>query len=388
MRESERIRCTIYRGGTSKGIFCLENDIPKIPHLRDKLVLRLLGSPDMRQIDGLGGADPLTSKFVMVGRSSREDADVDYTFAQVSLSTPEVEWTTNCGNLSGAVGPFAVDESLVKVVEPFTTVRIYNTNTKKIINATFPVKDGKFSFHGDYQLAGVPGTGSEIKLEFVDPGGAQTGKLLPTGNVRDKCDMGAGKTIEVTLVDAANALVCVKAKDIGFKGTELPSELDGKKEFFQMLENIRGWGSWKLGLAESAEKAHIQSPVTPRVAFFAGAQDYRTEDKRIVKKDQIDLLARLSTGYALTQMKMHKTYAGTLGIASACAAKLKGSVVFDLLSDESRRSNLVRLGHPFGVMKFEVKKGEKPLAIDGVRVSRTARRLMEGWAYVPAEIFG
>ena len=156
MRESERIRCTIYRGGTSKGIFCLENDIPKDPNLRDKLILRLLGSPDMRQIDGLGGADPLTSKFVMVGRSSREDADVDYTFAQVSLSTPSVDWGRNCGNLSGAVGPFAVDESLVKAFEPFTTVRIYNTNTKKIINATFSVKDGRFSFIGFSKEQSIP----------------------------------------------------------------------------------------------------------------------------------------------------------------------------------------------------------------------------------------
>ena len=192
MREYERIRTAIIRGGTSKGLYLMENELPKDPVRRDQVILALYGSPDARQIDGLGGADPLTSKVAIIKPSLREDADIDYTFGQVSIEQPLVDYNSNCGNISSGVGPFAIDEGLVPAVEPITTVRIFNTNTQKIIEAEVPVRDGKALTEGDCVIPGVPGSGAKIMLNFLDSGGSKTGKLLPTGNPRDTIQLSDG----------------------------------------------------------------------------------------------------------------------------------------------------------------------------------------------------
>src|SRR5216684_2581561 len=222
------LQCTIMRGGTSKGLFFLEEDLPRDAQQRTECLLRAFGSPDVRQIDGLGGADPLTSKAAIIRKSATPGVDVEYTFGQVSLTEPFVDFSGNCGNISSAVGPFAIDKGLVPAVEPVTSVRIFNTNTKKMIVADVPVRDGRVVTQGTYKINGVPGTGAEIKMHFVDPGGAITGKLLPTGNVVDKIKMESGQTVDVSIVDAGNLAGFIRSEQVGLRGDELPAEIESR----------------------------------------------------------------------------------------------------------------------------------------------------------------
>ncbi|MBN1318755.1 MAG: PrpF protein, partial [Anaerolineales bacterium] len=220
--EQKRIRCAFMRGGTSRGLFVMRNELPADPVMRDKVILRMYGSPDIRQIDGMGGADSLTSKLAIIGPPTRTDADVDYTFAQVSITKPLVDYKGNCGNISSAVGPFAIDQGLVEPVEPVTTVRIHQTNTDKLIIAQVPVVNGMARVEGDYKIDGVPGTGARIGLDFSDTAGAVTGSLLPTGHPMDRMDVPGVGPIDMTIVDAANPCVFVRAADLGIRGTETP----------------------------------------------------------------------------------------------------------------------------------------------------------------------
>lgn len=231
MSDMIRIPTVIMRGGTSKAIFLKKNDLPTDQKLRDKIILAIFGSPDVRQIDGLGGADPLTSKLAIIGPSTRPDADVEYTFAQVSFTDAYVDYSGNCGNISSAVAPFAIDESIVAATEPVTRVRIYNTNTGKMLYSDVQVKDGKARVTGDCKIDGVPGTGAEILMDFASTAGAATGKLLPTGNVTDFIETSHGK-LEVSMVDCANPCVFVRAKDIGMKGTESPPRSTATRRFW------------------------------------------------------------------------------------------------------------------------------------------------------------
>lgn len=216
-REAFTIPCSIIRGGTSKGIYFLENSLPAPGPMRDKVILAAFGSPDQRQIDGLGGANSLTSKVCIIGPSNREDADVDYTFGQVSVDKAIVDWKGNCGNLSSGVGIFAINNNLLKPVEPETTVRIYNTNTDKIIHVTYPVRDGRALSNGDYRIPGVPGTGARLIVKFFEPSGSITGKLLPTGNVKDIIEVSGHGRFTVSIVDAGNPVVFLKPNEIGLK---------------------------------------------------------------------------------------------------------------------------------------------------------------------------
>lgn len=220
--EMERIPCVIMRSGTSKGIYLLSNDLPEDPEPRDKVILSIFGSPDSRQIDGLGGADPLTSKLAIISVSDREDADIDYTFGQVEIKKPYVDYSSNCGNISAGVGPFAIQQGLVRAVEPVTTVRIYNTNTKKVFVAEVPVKNGKPQVKGGYKVDGVPGTGARIGINMAGTIGAKTGRLLPTGNAMDTLDIKGFGLLPVSMLDAGSPMVFVRAKDLGLKGTESP----------------------------------------------------------------------------------------------------------------------------------------------------------------------
>ena len=378
-REWIRIPCAIVRGGTSKGVYVKEHDLPPAGPIRDKVILRIMGSPDLRQIDGLGGANSLTSKFCIIGPSLREDADVDYTFGQVSFAAPKIDWKGNCGNLSSAVGHYAVDEGFVKPVEPYTVVRIYNTNTDKMIYATVQVKDGRALSEGEYSIDGVPGTGSRILLEFDRPAGSVTKKLLPTGNVRDVVDLGPMGKYEISFVDAGNPTVFMRAEDLGLKGTELPVDVENMPEVLKRIEAVRGEMATRVGIASSPEDALKNSPATPKIGFVSKAQDYLNPDGKTIKAEDIDFVARLAS-----MQKMHRAYMVTGGVATGAASKVEGSVVWDVVKESSRNDDTLRIGHPYGVMdvKVTLDPTDKENPIQRVGVGRTARRIMDGYAYV------
>ncbi|UQZ88989.1 3-methylitaconate isomerase [Deltaproteobacteria bacterium Smac51] len=375
MSEMKRIPCVIGRGGTSKGIYIKENHLPEEPNARDRAVLAVFGSPDIRQIDGLGGADPLTSKLAIIGPSSRPDADVDYTFAQVSFKAPVVDYSGNCGNISAGVGPFAIDEGLVKAVEPITTVRIHNTNTGKILIAEVPVKDGYAAVKGDCAIDGVPGTGARIMLDFADTKGSATGKLLPTGKAREVLKTSAGD-FEVSIVDCANAMVFIKAETLGLKGTEGPKEIDGDKALLDKLEAIRGASAVAMGLAKSEEEALAKSPAFPMIAVVSPPADYQSYSTgRTVKADEVSFVSRL-----MFMQVLHKTYAGTGTVGTGVAACIPGTVVAEVRAARPAWGDLINIGHPCGVIDVEAKvEGDE---IKRAAFSRTARRIMEGYVFI------
>ena len=383
-REWVRVPCAIVRGGTSKGIFFKEHDVPPPGKLRDKLILRVFGSPDQRQIDGLAGANSLTSKVAIIGPSQRPGVDVDYTFGQVSLVDSVIDWRGNCGNISSAVGLYAVDEGFVKPVEPATTVSIYNTNTDKMIYATVQVKDGRALSEGDYEIHGVPGTGARILLEFEDPSGSVTKKLLPTGNVKDVIDLGAKGKFTVSVVDAANPVVFCKAEELGLQGTELPTEVEGMPEVLRLIEEIRSVVAEKVGIVCKAGLATKESPAIPKIGFVSKARDYKNPDGKIVPATSVDFVARLAS-----MQKMHRAYMVTGGVCTGTASKIEGTVVWDLLDEKAKKSNVVRIGHPYGVMDVQVtlNPGDAAKPVQRVGVGRTARRLLEGYAFVPQDVF-
>jgi len=382
MREYERVRAAVIRGGTSKGVYLLANELPADPEVRDRVILSIFGSPDPRQIDGLGGADPLTSKLAIIAPSRREDADVDYTFGYVGIEKAVVDYDGNCGNISQGVGPFAVDEGLVPVTEPATKVRIFNTNTKKIIEADVPVRDGKAITEGDFVVNGVPGTGAKIVLNFVNSGGSRTGKLLPTGNVVDKMELADGRSVRVSLVDAANPAVFVQAADIGFTGRELPKDTTTNPRILAIMEEIRVKAAVMMKLAASPDKV---SPAVPKVAFVAPPRDYETITGTKITAADCDLLARTK---ALAVM--HKAYAVTGGICVGAAALINGTVVSEVVGPRPKTTGVVRVGHPSGVSDFVIAVSRKPsgeFELTQSGVAGTSRRIMDGYVYVPRKIF-
>jgi methylitaconate Delta-isomerase len=249
-----QVPCVFMRGGTSRGAYLWAQDLPTDPDERDRLILAIYGSPDARQIDGLGGADPLTSKVAILGPSSRPDADVDYTFGQVGINSASIDYQPNCGNISAGVGPYAIERGLVPAVSPVTRVRIYNTNTRKVIVAEVPVRDGRVEVEGDCTIDGVPGTGARILLDFLDSGGAATGRLLPTVRPRDTVSL-AGRDYTVSLVDAANPYVFVRAESVGLVGTELAERVNSDPELLTLLENIRGSAAKLYGFVDDPAEA-------------------------------------------------------------------------------------------------------------------------------------
>ncbi len=385
-----RIRAVFMRGGTSRCLFFHAADLPSDSRERDRILLAALGSPDPygRQLDGLGGGISSLSKAMIVGPPSHPQADVDYTFAQVSVGESLVDYKGNCGNCTSAVGPFAIDEGLVSAVEPLTTVRLHNTNTKKLIVARVPVAEGEAAVQGDFELQGVPGRGARITLDFLDPGGAGTGKLLPTGRPRDTLDVPGFGAIEASLVDATNPVVFVRAKDLGLLGTEAPEAIDRDGGLLSRLEAIR--------LAGAALMKIQGSPAIPKVALVAPSALFQTLDGREVAAGEVDLLARV-----ISMGKCHRAFALTAAMCLAVAARLDGTVVCDSLSpspinpsplssppggERGGRGGDVCLGHPSGVLPIAalVERDANGAAVARkVTVYRTARRLMEGFVRVP-----
>jgi 2-methylaconitate cis-trans-isomerase PrpF len=381
----KRIPAVLMRGGTSKGLFFHEKDLPAEPRLRDQVILAAYGSPDhyKRQIDGTGGALSVTSKVAIINLSPSPDYDVVYYFGQVSIDRPIVDVKGNCGNMSAAVGPFAVDEGLVKAVEPVTQVHIHQKNTNKLIVAEVPVKDGKFNAAGDYTIDGVPGTGSRILLRFVDPAGAVTGKLFPTGNRRDRFDISGLGAVEVSCIDAANPFVFVRAESLGLSGTET-EELERRSEIKSMLEAVRCRAAVRLNISASEEEATRRSQAVPKVALVSAPKAYTALSGRAIEPHEVDLLARM-----MSMGTLHRSYAVSGAVATAGAAMIPGTVVSDLLPENARGRDLLRIGHPGGVIDvgavIESRAGE--FIYREAVLGRTARRLMEGNVLVPEHCF-
>ncbi len=387
MRDMLMYRCAIYRGGTSRGVFFRENDVPPDPPARARLLVAAFGSPDVRQIDGLGGATSQTSKAMLVGPSERPDVDVESTFGQVDIANPLVDWGGNCGNLTSAVGPFAIDEGLVRAVEPLTTVRVFNTNTRKLIVATVPTGDGRALAEGDYTIPGVPFPGARVDLEFVDPGGAITGRLLPTGHPTDVLTVADGRRFTVSIVDAANPVVFADAMELGLTGAELPLELEGRKDAMTILEELRAIAAEMLGIVKDRRQAKAVSPGLPKVGYVAPPQDYRTTLGTLLSADAMDLQGRL-----LSMGTAHRAYMGTGAICTGAAAVVKGTLVQGASRATLREGEptIIRIANPSGVMDVRVRwgvRGGEP-RIRSATVGRTARRIMEGYVYVPRARLG
>jgi 2-methylaconitate cis-trans-isomerase PrpF len=381
----KRIPTVLMRGGTSKGLFFHENHLPADPDTRNKVILAAFGSPDpnRRQIDGVGGGVSTTSKVAIISPCPSPDYDVVYNFGQVSIDRPMVDYKGNCGNISSAVGPFAVDEGLVKAREPITSVHIHQLNTDKLITAEVPVKNGRFDEKGDYAIAGVPGACSRIALRFADPGGALTGKLFPTGHRQDNLEIPVHGTVAVTIIDAANPVVLVPAEAIGLTGTEI-DEIDAGDTIKTTLETIRCKAAVLIGLASSEQEATQKSPAVPKMAFITIPKAYTTTGGQTVTEQEIDITARI-----MSMGTLHRSYAVSGGISTAGAAMIPGTVAYDLLSDSARHNELLRIGHPGGIIEIGAVikvEGEQCCYREAV-LGRTARRLMEGYVLVPEEQF-
>jgi 2-methylaconitate cis-trans-isomerase PrpF len=362
-----KVPCTIMRGGTSKGVFFKHDDMPVDQNKWSDFLLDVMGSPDARQIDGLGGANSLTSKVAIIKKSNKADYDIEYTFAQVSLTDKLVDFKGNCGNISSAVGPFAVNEGLVEITVPKTVVRILNTNTNKLIVSEVEIENGQAKEQGNTYIPGVPSPGSPIYLSFYNSDGAVTGKLLPTGNALDCIETSIGK-INISIVDAANPLVFINAKDIGLEGTELPDEYTEGK--LGLIEEIRSIAAEMCGFAPK-EEATKKSPAVPKSAIVSAPAVYNDLSGNKRKKEDMDLIVRM-----MSMQKPHKALAITGAVCITAAASIEGTLVNQIVKNSS---DDIRIGHPGGVMKtFATVASGK---IQCVKIIRTARRIMDGYVY-------
>lgn len=370
------VRTAIYRGGTSKGIFLHENDLPQDPAVRDKVILAIFGSPDPRQIDGLGGADVLTSKLAIVGPPSIPEADVDYTFGQVDIKSAYISYSGLCGNISSGVAPFAIEEGLVRAVEPVTRVRVYSKNTDQIFITEVPVRDGMPVIEGDYVVPGVPGTGAKLNIDMVGTVGSFGKGLLPTGNVRDILDVPGVGRIEGSLVDVVNPCFFIKADDVGLRGDEVKDE-DFAPGKLDALEAIRKEVFALLG------KEYNPKDAVPFLAFLKEPIDYVNHlTKETVKAEDTDFLSRV-----LFRGEIHKTYPGSISCCTGAAAVIPGTVVCEIRG--GKKGMDINIGHPGGIVDVEAvceEEDGRPV-VKRVCYGRTARRIMDGYCYVPDRFF-
>ncbi|TFH84823.1 2-methylaconitate cis-trans isomerase PrpF [Billgrantia azerbaijanica] len=383
-----RIPATYMRGGTSKGVFFRLQDLPeaaqKPGEARDKLLLRVIGSPDpyQKQIDGMGGATSSTSKTVILSKSDSPDHDVDYLFGQVSIDKPFVDWSGNCGNLSAAVGPFAISNGLVDPARipdnGMAEVRIWQANIGKTIVARVPMTNGEVQETGDFELDGVTFPAAEVPVAFMDPADGD-GAMFPTGNLVDELEVPGVGTLEATLINAGIPTVFVNAEAIGYTGTELQEAINGDAEALARFEAIRAQGALKMGLiADVSEAASRQH--TPKVAFVAPPADYVASSGKPIKASDIDLLVR-----ALSMGKLHHAMMGTAAVAIATAAAVPGTLV-NLAAGGGER-NSVHFGHPSGTLRVgaEASRVDGQWTADKAVMSRSARVLMEGFVRVPGD---
>jgi hypothetical protein len=379
----QSIRLSIYRGGTSKGVFLHLGDLPREPGRRDALALALLGSPDPMQLDGLGGTHSSTSKLVAVGTPRDATAlgwdvppgaELVYLFAQVSIDRPIVDWRGNCGNLTSAVAGYAIREGLVQVTGARARLRLFNLNTSVSISSSQPVDDGRVIEHGDFAMPGVPGTGARIDLTFHDPASSATGRVLPTGRAIDRFEVD-GRTLPVTILDVSNPVVIVRARDLGVAGTESPATLNSDRDLLRRLEVIRGLAATESGIVTDAAQAATASPAIPRVILAAPPTRHRLASGEQVAAGSADFVVRTTSMGVI-----HHAFTGTGLMAAAAAAAIEGTLLEEIGGSHPTG---VRLAHPKGVVPLsaDVIQGTPQPRVRSVSVSRTARLLMTGDAY-------
>ena len=376
----EAVRCVVMRGGTSRGLFFHEQDLPSHPRQRDRVIMGAIGAPDPRQVDGLGGGDMLLSKVAIVARSVDADADVECEFANVTPGKKRPTYGTNCGNMVAAVALFALEEGLVSADRGTPIIRIRNRNSGSLIEADISTLDGKG--RKSFQLAGMPGTGACVDLDFLEPVGTAQSLLLPTGNVRETILLENGISADISIVDAGALYVFVKAKDLGLTASETGEQLQNAPGAFNSLEQLRAEAAKMLGFVESTADAALVTPDVPKLAIVGPAVSYRCDASSVeVSSESIDLVSRI-----VSSQKYHKAYAVTGAIATAAAAAIEGSTVHEAVGGNERTGwQEVRIGHPSGVMCCEV---ESRLSAGGydiprARIRRTARRVSQGTVFVP-----
>ena len=389
-----RIPATYMRGGTSKGVFFSLLDLPAVAQVpgaaRDALLLRVIGSPDPyeKQIDGMGAATSSTSKTVIVSKSLRADHDVDYLFGQVAIDKPFVDWSGNCGNLSAAVGSFAVSSGLVDTARiprnGTAVVRIWQANIGKTIIAHVPITDGAVQETGDFELDGVTFPAAEVQLEFISPAADEEGaggSMFPTGNLVDDLEVPGVGTLNVTMINAGIPTIFVNARDIGYSGAELQNDINSDPKALAMFETIRAHGALRMGLIDKLEDA-AKRQHTPKVAFVAGPADYVSSSGKPVSAQSVDLLVR-----ALSMGKLHHAMMGTAAVAIGTAAAIPGTLVNLAAGGELRSA--VRFGHPSGTLRVgaEARQVNGEWTVTKAIMSRSARVLMEGWVRVPGDSF-
>lgn len=380
MTQQRMIRASLIRGGTSKGLFLNSNALPSDRDKLEKIVLRIFGSPDRRQIDGIGGADMLTSKCCIIGPSSRPDADIDYTFIQVAIDSPRCSFESNCGNLSPAAAVYAIREGFVKATEPVTEVRIHQCNLDKILLAKVPVKDGEPLVDGDFVVDGVPGSGAEIVMDYSQTAGGTTGVLFPFNEPKTTIHLDSlNKNIEITLIDIGNLTVFFKAEDLGFVGTELPGE---SLEKYILVNELREAVIKRIGRTFAG--------VLPMMAMIGSSQDYKSFVGTEVCKGDIDFTARLMHGPIAgwsEECFMHKALPGSCSVATTVAALVPGTIV-NKISNAPDTCDEVRIGHPSGRICLHGKIEMKPeVVLKEVIFSRTVRPIMDGYVMIPESFY-
>ncbi|HHJ3240122.1 TPA: 2-methylaconitate cis-trans isomerase PrpF [Vibrio parahaemolyticus] len=385
-----KVPATYMRGGTSKGVFFNLEDLPQEAQVagaaRDKLLLRVIGSPDpyAKQIDGMGGATSSTSKTVIVSRSSRDDHDVDYLFGQVSIDKPFVDWSGNCGNLSAAIGPFAIHAGLIpqdRIPENgIVTVRVWQVNISKTILVHVPIVNGFVQETGEFELDGVTFPAAEIQVDFVDPADGE-GSMFPTGNLVDDLVVPDVGTFNATFINAGIPTIFIDAESIGYQGTELQDQINNDDAALAMFESIRAHGALKMGLISELEEAQTRQH-TPKVAFVSKPKSYQSSSGKEVNESEIDVLVR-----ALSMGKLHHAMMGTAAVAIASAACVPGTLV-NLAAGGGEKES-VTFGHPSGTLKVgaQAKQTEQGWVVQKAIMSRSARILMEGFVRVPSDVF-
>ena len=381
-----QVRATYMRGGTSKGTFFNIEDLPQAAKVageaRDKLLLRVVGSPDPygKQIDGMGGATSSTSKTVLVGKSTKPNHDVDYYFGQVSIDKPFMDWSGNCGNLSSAVGPFAIKCGLVDnlVQDGIQVVRIWQANIQKTILAYVPMRGGKVQECGDYEIDGVAFPAAEIKLEFVAPVDPSEA-LFPTGNLIDDLEVPGVGTLKATMISAGIPTIFLNADALGYKGTELQGDINSDKAALEKFETIRAYGAIKMGLIKELDEAKTRAH-TPKIAFVSPPQSYTASSGKVIGLNDIDLNVR-----ALSMGQLHHAMMGTASVAIGCAACVPGTLVN--LACGGGEKDAVTFGHPSGVLKVgaTIEKLDGKYSVTKASMSRSARVIMDGYVYVQSD---
>lgn len=389
-----KIPATYMRGGTSKGVFFSLKDLPEAAQIpgpaRDALLLRVIGSPDPydKQIDGMGGATSSTSKTVILSKSIKADHDVDYLFGQVSIDKPFVDWSGNCGNLSAAVGSFAISNGLVDASRiphnGVAVVRVWQANIGKTIIAHVPITNGEVQETGDFELDGVTFPAAEVQVEFMDPAAEEEGgggSMFPTGNLVDDLEVPGVGTFKATMINAGIPTIFINAEDLGYKGTELQGAINGDPKALAMFETIRAYGALRMGLIKDLDEA-AKRQHTPKVAFVAKPADYVASSGKPIAAGDVDLLVR-----ALSMGKLHHAMMGTAAVAIGTAAAISGTLV-NLAAGGIER-NAVRFGHPSGTLRVgaEASQVNGEWTVNKAIMSRSARVLMEGFVRIPGDSF-